>query len=532
MAPSTRPRPTRGRSGAQLAGWLLALAAAAAPAAADTPTHLPAIGVWLDADPAWRIAPAGAGHRITVGGVDVLVHHADFTADRLHAFERCADLATHWQRAQRRPNDPSIGPAPRWATDLGYGPHALAAGGAIRLCVDRSGVALMVELGAAQLDDAGAQRVAAAVARVSPVSPSGQLVFPSLAIEVPAAAWPSTLVSQEQDGLGESVPGPAQPRWDAWAGLVPQQPVRFRTDPRSCSRQLLDDVSRPSRPGAATDAPAPLLDVAGGIAEGYEPYLLDAGVFGSFLCARVATGALLAHVGAVDHSDAQHERLIDGLELVARLVAARATAAVAPAVLPSVMPAGPPPAITPDGPVPARPRWRPRRWWAHPTAQLEVAMFESNIIGRDFAYGLGVGARWERDVKSLRLDLRGELVPLGGPLTWTAEARAGLRLGLPIDVTLSAGFGADAVGTTAEELPAAPYVLISGGLRLAWFRFEYTHVSRVGAADEVDTERRQLYFLRVPAGGRTIEIGGGWIAYRLDEFHHARGIRIAMGVSL
>ena len=159
-------------------------------------------------------------------------------------------------------------------------------------------------------------------------------------------------------------------------------------------------------------------------------------------------------------------------------------------------------------------------------------MFESNIIGRDFAYGLGVGARWERDVKSLRLDLRGELVPLGGPLTWTAEARAGLRLALPVDVTLSAGFGADAVGTAAAELPAAPYVLISGGLRLAWFRFEYTHVSRVGAADAVDTERRQLYFLRVPAGGRTIEIGGGWIAYRLDEFQHARGIRIAMGMSL
>ena len=68
----------RGRAGAQLAGWLLALGAGAAPAAAGTPTHLPAIGLWLDADPAWRIAPAGAGHRITVGSVDVIVHHADF----------------------------------------------------------------------------------------------------------------------------------------------------------------------------------------------------------------------------------------------------------------------------------------------------------------------------------------------------------------------------------------------------------------------------------------------------------------------
>lgn len=526
MAPGSTLR------GASLVALLGALTTGATPAIAGTPTHLTGVGVWLDADPAWSVAPAGAGHRITVGGVDVLVHLADFTGDRLHPFERCADLATHWQRAQRRPADPIVGPAPRWATDLGYGPHALAAGGATRLCVDRSGVALMVGLGAAQLDDAGAQRVAAAVARVSPVSPSGQLVFPSLAIEVPAAAWPSTLVSQEQDGLGESMPGPAQPRWDAWAGLVPQQPVRFRTDPRPCSRQLLDDVSRPSRPGATSDAPAPLLDVAGGIAQGYEPYLLDAGVFGSFLCARVETGALIAHVGAVDHSDAQHERLIDGLELVARLVAARAAAAVAPAVLPSVVPAGPPPAIQPDGPVPARRRWRPRRWWAHPTAQLEVGMFESNIVGRDFAYGLGVAARWEHAVKALRLDLRGELVPLGGPLTWTAEARAGLRLPLPIDVTLSAGLGADAVGSTAEELPAAPYVLLSGSLRLAWFRFEYTHVSRAGEADEVDTERRQLYFLRVPAGGRTIEIGGGWIAYRLDEFQHARGIRIAVGVTM
>ncbi len=364
----------RGRAGAQLAGWLLALGAGAAPAAAGTPTHLPAIGLWLDADPAWRIAPAGAGHRITVGSVDVIVHHADFTRDRLHPFERCADLATNWQRGQRRPNDPSIGPAPRWATAVGYGPHALAAGGTTRLCVDRSGVALTVGIGAAQLDDAGAQRVAAAVARVSPSSPSGQLAFASLAIEVPAAAWPSTLVSQQQDGLGESMPGPAQPRWDAWAGLVPQQPVRFRTDARPCSRQLLDEVSRPSRPGAPADAPAQLLDVAGGIAQGYEPYLLDAGVFGSFLCARVATGALIAHIGAVDHSDAQHERLIDGLELVARLVAAKAAAAVAPAVLPLVATGGPPPAITPDVLVPARPRRRPRRWWAHPTAQLEVAM--------------------------------------------------------------------------------------------------------------------------------------------------------------
>jgi hypothetical protein len=128
------------------------------------------------------------------------------------------------------------------------------------------------------------------------------------------------------------MPGPAQPRWDAWDGLVPQQPVRFRTDARPCSRQLLDEVSRPSRPGAPADAPAQLLDVAGGIAQGYEPYLLDAGVFGSFLCARVATRADRAHRrrGSLGRTTrAPHRRP----ELVARLVAAKAAAAVAPAVL-------------------------------------------------------------------------------------------------------------------------------------------------------------------------------------------------------